>query len=176
MFQPAARFRQQVEKDVLVVRQRSPERFIRSDDTLEIFRRARTIEHAGFADIHQVVRLRIDPERMDRRVARDDGGIHERVVVGRDIVVLAAARGLINVGAPLIIAKSTSTQFERTVISWLNTRYVSRMSRAPPVVMRQRFLTGFATSSCRPPADATSASIFRSYSRIKYEPGVHVAM
>ena len=48
---------------------------------------------------------------------------------------------------------------------------------APPVSMRQRFFAGFMTASARPPSPvADSPSTWRSYSRTRYEPGVHTAI
>ena len=40
----------------------------------------------------------------------------------------------------------------------------------------QRFLVDLATAIARVPAAAVTASTLRSYSRIRYEPGVHVGM
>ena len=50
------------------------------------------------------------------------------------------------------------------------------MVRAPPVVIFQRFLRDFSTASAVVPLLAVTASTLRSYSRIRYDPGVHVAM
>jgi len=63
------------------------------------------------------------------------------------------------VGAPFNIAKSVSTQLVRTVISRAYTLYWTLTEAAPPVTIRQRFLSDFSTSSVRPSgADAVTAS------------------
>ena len=82
-----------------------------------------------------------------------------------------------NVGAPLIIAKSASTQLVRTLISRAYKRYLTVTLLAPPVATRQRFLSVFSTGIERPsgPAALTS-STFREYSRTMYEPGVQTAI
>jgi hypothetical protein len=82
-----------------------------------------------------------------------------------------------NVGAPLIIANPASTQFVRTDISRQYTRYFTSTVAAPAVAIVQWFFPDFATCSGLPPgADAVTASTCRSYSRIRYDPGVQTAI
>ena len=84
---------------------------------------------------------------------------------------------VMKVGAPFSIAKSVSTQLVRTVISRAYTRYFTLTDEAPPVAIRQRFLSDFSTSSARPSgADAVTSSTCREYSRTMYDPGVHTAI
>jgi hypothetical protein len=49
-----------VEHDVTVVRQHAPEAAELADERLDVFRRLRTVEHAGLADIDQEVLLFVD--------------------------------------------------------------------------------------------------------------------
>ena len=89
----------------------------------------------------------------------------------------AGSASVMNVGAPLISAKPASTQLVRTLISRAYTRYLTLTLGAPPVVIRQRFLSDFCTASARPSAPvAVTASTLRSYSRTRYDPGVHTAI
>ena len=87
----AATVIQQVEEDVLRVRQRAPERGLGAHDSRDVGCCAFTIPGAGRTHIDEEMLLAVHLETVDGGIAGDDRRIDERVVVGREVVVRAAA-------------------------------------------------------------------------------------
>ena len=91
MLQATATFGQEVEEDILLIGQKSPEGLLGPNDRLDIAGRPQAVPQAPLPLVDQVVRHPIDLELVDCRIACVDRRIDQRVEIGRNVVVRLTA-------------------------------------------------------------------------------------
>jgi hypothetical protein len=98
MFETAARFRKQIQKDVFPVGQRTPHGVVALNDLLKRCHRARSVPDAFLTQIREIVRNTIDVETIDSGVSGEDRRIDQAIVIGRDVMAPASVAGFVEAG------------------------------------------------------------------------------
>ena len=90
VFETAAGLREQIQEEILVIGQApAPHAPMGVHDFFGVRRRARAVPHAGLALVDQIVRLVVNLEGVDGRIAGEDGRIDKRVEIGSAIAMVA---------------------------------------------------------------------------------------